>query len=431
MIKLFPLDMVLKTSLLYYAMFCQPRRFLFLILCVSMVSVTGLCAAPISLFPQTKDTGALINQDKVAGFLKDIHLNLYIRSSFELPLAPEKDLSQDAFLSAFKLNEGRFEVVGTVWKNLTFRMRTRFSTTRPQFALSNSNHNIDYALIGYKFGGYRKPLELAVGKQNNMLGSWEFWHNPTFEYRYSSIGGGRSINIFPLGARLSYAVTNKHVLTIQAFNTFANAFNNHIPTPMDLRPIRLPVSVLLAWKGLFMDDKLKTWYSFAVKNYVKNKPSYQVALGHNIVVPRFNLYLDLITAYNGVDYTKLHQSSYTAYYNSRNPHNTNPVIARDFLYSSAILRVDYELVRKFFLTTKAWYERADALKDNQLGSGFSNNLSFLIGCEYKPFPTQDMRIFSYYYNTRMFYNNAIPKQILPGSVGHTIALGVLYFVRVF
>lgn len=377
----------------------------------------------------------LIDGNNLSQALKDIHINLYIRSSLELPLS--KDLNRDNLLSSFKLNEGRFEVRGTVWKNLNFRMRTRFSTTRPQFQLSNSNNNIDYALIGYKFGdGERKPFEIAVGKQNNMLGSWEFWKNPTYEYRYSSIGGGRAINIFPVGARFSYSPTENHSFTIQAFNTYSNGFRANFTSTdntniaPDFKPARIPATILLAWKGNFWQNHLQTWYSIAMKNYAQNNPNYQIGIGHSLSFPKLQLYFDIVSTYTDFEYTKLLQKTYTAYYNQYNPTNKLPQVARNFLYSSAILRLDYEFIPRFFLTAKAWYERGDALKNDKIGTGFHNNLAFLAGLEYKPFKAQDMRIFAYYYNDRTFHNERISPKILPNNLNQTIAFGILYFVKV-
>lgn len=384
----------------------------------------------LQLFAQTTTTtGTIIDNQNLPHALKDVHINLYIRSSFELPLSDK--LNKDNLLSAFRLNEGRFEVRGTVWKGLNFRMRTRFSTTRPQFKLSNSNNNIDYALVGYKFGnGKKKPFEIEVGKQNNMLGSWEFWNNPTYEYRYSSIGGGRAINIFPVGARISYSPNENHIFTLQTFNTYSNGFNTNILNAENFKPVRVPVTILLAWNGQLFDNRLQTWYSIAMKNYAHNRPNYQIAIGNQLDFEKFNLYLDIISTYTGFEYTKLLEKTYTTYHNLFNHGDNLPIIARDFVYSSAILRFDYEFSPYFFLIAKAWYERADSFKDTKLGLAFYNNVSFLTGLEYKPVKTQDMRIFAYYYNDRTFYNNLMPKNVLSATMNQGIAIGVLYFVNV-
>lgn len=397
---------------------------------ILMLIAMQICASGFAQLTATQNT-PLLSNNKLPQALKDVHINLYLRSSLEFPLHTPS-LNKDNFLSAFKLNEARFEIMGTIWKSLNFRMRTRFSTTRPQFQLSNSNNNIDYALVGYKFGdGERKPFELAVGKQNNMIGSWEFWNKPTFEYKYSSIGGGTAINIFPVGARFSYTPSDKHSFTLQAFNTYSSGFNSNITNTENFKPVRVPVTVLLAWKGNLCNKHLQTWYSLAMKNYALNRPNYQIALGHNLQFSRFNLYLDLVSTYTAFDYTKLLQTPYTAYYNHTHPNIVNaPQIARDFVYSSAILRADYQFLPRFFLTAKTWYERADAVNNSQLGSGFYNNFAFLLGLEYKPIKTQNMRIFAYYYNNKYFYNQAIPRNILPGTINQTFALGLLYYLEV-
>lgn len=378
--------------------------------------VNGLDSADVISNPNAHQSS-----NRFSDLSEKIDVNFLFRSSVEFPRGAQNQ-------SAVKLNEARFEVKGDITPNLAYRIRYRLNRSTAPRSLDDASGSIDHANITYRFGNNRK-WHLTAGKQAAYVGSWEFERNPTFEYQYTEYVN-RQLNIFLLAMKLGYDINKNHSLHLQLHNTHNENFNTaHNAAGYNtngLAPSKTPFGIYAAWLGKMLDGRWETFYSYNVSQFAKSKTNYAVSIGNKVVLDRFGAYLDLQSTNMAVDYTNIASPSVNKYQAS-SPIFV-PAFAQDINYKTAVLRMDYEFVPKWFITAKGFYETASHRTNSNIGSNFRENIGYLAGLEYKPVARQEMRLFTYYYNNTSCYNNAVAG-INTNQNLHLFAVGVLYFVN--
>lgn len=395
------------------------------------VSSAGLLYAQTAQKKQLVTDTAQVQQEDPSVLLKNkpdilnnIHMNFLLRSSLEMPDGAEQ--------SSVKLNEARFEVLGTIVPDLDFRVRWRLNRSQSQRSLDNSPGSLDIASVNYRFGKDKK-WSVNVGKQAAYVGSWEFENNPTYEYQYSEFINYQT-NIFMMGMKLGYKVNDNHSFHLQLHNTYNESFNAlHAGTGYSrngLKGSKNPMGVYVSWLGKLFDDKFHTFWSYDISQYASGKTNHSIALGNKVVLDKFRAYLDVQHSSLAVDYANIASPSLNRYFMHQNP-VAQPVFANNINYKSAILRIDYEFVPGWFATVKGYYESNSQTKNNStIGNNFRENIGYLAGLEYKPIASQNMKIFTYYYGNRVNYNNVVAAANSDQKLS-LFSVGVLYFVNVF
>lgn len=359
-------------------------------------SLAALMLGVSSLAFAQEESAPLIQAD----LLKNVDINLLLRNAYEIP--------SGSAASGFKMNEARLEFRGKVVKDLEFRVRTRLHKADALRDFDGSTSNLDMAYVAYKFGE-KKNWEVTVGKQNNMMGSWEFEKNPTFEYKYSKVVGGYN-NLFAMGARVSYSPVKDHTFTIQGHNIYNDSFDKKVGANANMwTGSKTPILVQAVWQGNFFDKKLRTWYSAGASEYARGKSNFHLSLGNKVVLKNFEAYLDLATTSFGFDHNKL-MGEY----------------AEDINIKSAVLRLDYKFLPNWNVTGKGFYESISARKADN-GSNLKSNTGYLFGLEYQPIKTQNMKFFTYYYGNHENYKKSLG---LSNKNSNMFAIGVLYLVNV-
>lgn len=374
------------------------------------LAVLALSFATLA-FAQVEEKSAPIIQ---ADGLKNVDINLLLRGAYEVP---------EGGTNAFRLNESRLEIRGKVVENLEFRMRTRLNRVGADGTLDRSTNNLDHASISYKFGA-KKNWEILAGKQNNMMGSWEFDRNPVNEYQYSDVVGNYN-NLFALGARLVYSPNANHTFTLQAINPSNSAFS--IPAEAS----KTPYLAQLVWQGKFFNKAWNTWVSAGTSQYARNEDNVQVFVANKVSLGGFEGYLDLgysKFAYDHFNIANRTGNAYTAFQNQANSTNLGSVIAEDINVKSAVLRLDYKFLDNWNVTTKGFYETVSA-KDKALGNDFRRNVGYLIGLEFLPVAKQNFRLFAYYYGNDVKYNKNVPASV-KATNSNVFAVGASYVVNV-
>ncbi|MBV7530927.1 porin [Chitinophaga sp. sic0106] len=386
----------------------------------------NLIGASGYLFAQTApaaDTTSVLITNKPA-LLQNVHMNVLLRSSLEIPDGDKQ--------SSLRLNEARLEFMGTIVPDLDFRIRYRLNRSQAQRDLDNAPGSLDHASVNYKFG-HQKKWSVNVGKQAAYVGNWEFETNPTYEYQYSEFVNYQT-NLFLMGMRLGYQVNKNHGFFLQLHNTYNNSFKttytNAGYAADGLKGAKNPMGVYASWLGKLFDQKLHTFWSYDIAQYASGKTNHAVALGNKIVLKKLKGYLDLQWASMPVDYVNIASPSINKYQQGLNPAYT-PGFARDINYKGAVLRLDYEFVPGWFITTKGIYETSSQTKDGSpLGKNFRENIGVLAGFEYKPIASQNMKLFGYYYNNQVKYRNVMA-DANERQRSSLFAVGMLYLVNAF
>ncbi|WP_160714772.1 porin [Chitinophaga solisilvae] len=392
-------------------------------ICSSGYLFAQTAPAPASAGDTTGNAPSLLIKKKPEA-LQNVHMNFLLRSSLEIPDGDKQ--------SSMRLNEARLEVLGTIVPDLDFRIRYRLNRSQAQRDLDNAPGSLDIASVNYKFGDAKK-WSVNIGKQAAYVGNWEFETNPTYEYQYSEFVNFQT-NLFMMGIRLGYQVNKNHGFFLQLHNTYNNSFNTtHTSAGYaadGLKGAKTPMGVYASWLGKMFDQQLHTFWSYNVAQYASGKTNHAVALGNKMVLKKLKGYLDLQWAAMAVDYVNIASPSVNRYQQRLNPDFT-PVFARDINYKGAVLRLDYEFVPGWFITTKGIFESASQTKHNgAAGKNFRENIGLLAGLEYKPIANQNMKLFGYYYNNQVKYKNVIADANAPQRT-NLIAVGVLYLVNAF
>lgn len=358
----------------------------------------------------------------LSNFRKNMHLNLLLRSSLELPGGGQSQ-------GGVRLNEGRIELRGNLLSRLGYRVRFRLNRPLAPTSQDNASSSIDHFSATYSFGR-TEAWSLTVGKQSAMVGSWEFDNNPTFEYQYSEFVN-RQLNLFLTAVKLAYDINDNHTVALQVHNTYNNDFAGTLQsagyTGTGLRAAKLPVGLYVSWLGNLFDKKLLTFYSYNISYFADGKPNHQVAIGNKVILSRFHLYLDLATSTYGIEHFNIASPAINAYRTSVQP-GAEAVFAENLNYKNAILRVDYEFTPGWFITAKGIWESASHRNRDGLGANFRTHTGYLAGLEYKPVKTQDMRLFTYYYTNEVAYQNDLVRTS-PPTRQNLVGVGLLYFIN--
>jgi hypothetical protein len=355
-------------------------------------------------------------------FLKSVKLNFLLRSSLEIPLGDDSQ-------ARVAQNEIRLESLADLTPHLSYRVRYRLNRSHAQKSLDNAPGSLDIAYVQYRFGNKLK-WDLTVGKQAAMVGSWEFEKNPTFEYQYTDYVN-QQLNLFLSAIRLGYRANPQHAFYLQLHNTFndnfAVAHSNYAYSQNGLKASKMPLGIYAAWQGSLLENRLKTFWSYNISSFAQKKTNHSVSIANKIVIPRFEAYLDLHHSNIGVDYPNIVSPSVNDYRIRFNEASV-PAFAQDVNYSAAILRIDYQFINRWYVTSKGFYESAN-LKNTSFGGKIRSNYGFLAGVEFKPVASQNMRLFSYYYHRQTAYKGEIGTVASNQNV-NLLSFGVLYFVNV-
>ncbi|MDO5614979.1 MAG: porin [Cruoricaptor ignavus] len=381
------------------------------------IIIATVALAGISVTAQEKEERILDN------ILNQTNINLLLRSSYEMALSENSE-------GSFRLNEARLDIGGKIVENLNYRVRYRLNRPQDPNSVDNAPSALDYAMLEYTFGNDNK-WQVNIGKQANDFGSWEFEKNPTFEYVYSDYINQQQ-NIFMVGGRLSYQANENNSFRVQAYNTMNTKFADLYATTQyaqnNLKAAKAPIGLNFTWRGDFFDKKFQTYYSTGFSHVAANKTNYQFALGNKVVMDKWEAYFDLQQTNMAVDFVNMISPAINTYRLAMNPAYTN-MYAENIQFQSAVLRVDYAITPNWYITGKTIFERINDRNDNGLGKNMSSHNTNMFGVEYKPFRTQDFKMFGYFSNTNRKYNSTLGEYASVATPKNMIGIGMLYYVK--
>lgn len=338
------------------------------------------------------------------------NINFLLRTEVQSP--PDKDGQ-----ATISLPESRFEILGKILPDLEYRVRYRLNGNFNSNSLDKSPGALDIAYILYRFGEDKK-FSLTAGKQAAFVGNWEFETNPTFEYQYSE-HVNYQLNIFLLAMKLGYQVNENHSFHVQIHNTVNGSFQEQLNkfgfTPDGLEASKYPFGVYFSWLGKLFDNKLNTFWSYNMSQFASGKMNHSFGIGNKVILGKFQSYLDFSYTNYKVDHPGLASRSINSFAG-------NNFFARDVNYFTTVMRVDYSITPKWIITAKGIYEKSSKSEIN-----FERkNTSLVVGIENKPFKSQDMKFFAY------FYNNDLSADLGNSNTNNNksfFSVGALYFIR--
>lgn len=283
---------------------------------------------------------------------------------------------------AFKMRQLRIEMKGNINNWLSYRYRQRLNRSNDGGGMiDNVPTSIDYAGIGIKLND---RFNLFAGKQCTAYGGIEFDLNPIDIYEYSDII--ENMSNFMTGLNIGYNLTSTQQLNLQILNSRNGSFDstygiteNEEGKLPDLKSGKLPLVYTLNWNGTF-NDIFKTRWSASILNEAKNKNMYYYALGNELNLDKFNMFLDFMYAQEGID----RNGTITGIVGRPSGHNVF-----DTGYLSVVTKLNYRFLPKWNVFVKGMYETASVTKSTEdIAKGnYRTSWGYLAGVEYYPMET--------------------------------------------
>ena len=280
----------------------------------------------------------------------------------------------------FKMRQLRIEMKGNINNWLSYRYRQRLNRSNDGGGMiDNVPTSIDYAGIGIKLNN---RFNLFAGKQCTAYGGIEFDLNPIDIYEYSDMI--ENMSNFMTGLNIGYNLTSTQQLNLQILNSRNGSFDstygiteNEEGKLPDLKSGTLVYT--LNWNGTF-NDIFKTRWSASILNEAKSKNMYYYALGNELNLDKFNMFLDFMYAQEGID----RNGTITGIVGRPGGHNVF-----DTGYLSVVTKLNYRFLPKWNVFVKGMYETASVTKSTEdIAKGnYRTSWGYLAGVEYYPMET--------------------------------------------
>ena len=313
----------------------------------------------------------------------------------------------------FNMRQLRIEAKGNVNEWLSYRWRQRLN--RPNNGGDNIDNlptSIDIAGIGVKLGD---KFSIFAGKQCAAYGGFEFDANPIEIYEYSDMI--EYMSNFMTGINIGYDITDKQQLNFQVLNSlngdFYSMYGEFNPEMgiygegVDATPSKLPLVYTLNWNGNFA-NVYKTRWSASLMSQAEGKNLYYFALGNELTLGKFNMYLDFMYSNDAIDRAGI----VTNIVGTQNGHNI-----LDASYFSIVTKLNYRFAEKWNVFVKGMYETASIEGEQRYYNSEDNvtriirpgqyrtSLGYLGGIEYYPMES-NLHFFLTYVGRHYIYNEA-------------------------
>ena len=321
----------------------------------------------------------------------------------------------------FNMRQLRIEAKGNVNEWLSYRWRQRLN--RPNNGgsmIDNLPTSIDIAGIGVKLGD---KFSIFAGKQCANYGGFEFDANPIEIYEYSDMI--EYMSNFMTGINIGYDFLEGQQLNFQILNSLNGPFSetyNFNPLLMEALNVeasKLPLVYTLNWNGNF-NDVFKTRWSASLMSQAKGENLYYFALGNELTLGKFNMYLDFMYSNDAIDrggiITEIRGLEF-----GHNVYNTS--------YMSLVTKLNYRFADKWNVFVKGMYETASVTEESVLVAEgkYRTSLGYLGGIEYYPMES-NLHFFLTYVGRHYMYEEIANK---PDYSTNRVSVGFIYQLPMF
>ena len=335
--------------------------------------------------------------------------------------------NDDAFdQGKFNMRQLRIEAKGNVNEWLSYRWRQRLN--RPNNGGDNIDNlptSIDIAGIGVKLGD---KFSIFAGKQCAAYGGFEFDANPIEIYEYSDMI--EYMSNFMTGINIGYDFMEGQQLNFQVLNSLNGDFYSMYGIVPNTTPSKLPLVYTLNWNGNFANI-YKTRWSASLMSQAEGKNLYYFALGNELTLGKFNMYLDFMYSNDAIDRAGI----VTNIVGTQNGHNI-----LDASYFSIVTKLNYRFAEKWNVFVKGMYETASIEGGEQRYYNSEDNvtriirpgryrtsLGYLGGIEYYPMES-NLHFFLTYVGRHYIYNEACVNR---ADYSNRVSVGFIYQLPMF
>ena len=318
----------------------------------------------------------------------------------------------------FNMRQLRIEAKGQVNDWLSYRWRQRLN--RPNNGGDNIDNlptSIDIAGIGVKLND---KWSLFAGKQCANYGGVEFDLNPIEIYEYSDMI--ENMSNFMTGVNIGYDATPNHQFNFQVLNSLNGSFvDTYGNVPVEMT--KLPLVYTLNWCGNF-NNVFKTRWSASIMNQAKDKNMTYIALGNELSLGKFGMFLDFMYSKEDIDRKRI---------------MTNMLGGGASLpsaeYMSIVTKLNYRFKPNWNVFVKGMYETASLGKNIETEGGeefekgkYRTSLGYLAGLEYYPMENSNLHFFLTYVGRKYNYTSKVD---LKDYDTNRVSVGFIYQLQMF
>ncbi len=328
-----------------------------------------------TLIPETKQ-----------GLLKNMSMIANMRFAFR-----NEFVDGDYKQSRFTHEQFRLEFKGKVHDKVYFRFRDRYTRAQTSESVDAISRSTDLAFIRVDVNN---RFSIAAGKMCADWGAYEFDYNPIDIYEYSDII--EYADNFLSGFQASYLVTPKHQFTVQVLDSRTKSFNELYGPQPNLVEAKVPLALVLNWRGSLFDGKFNTIWSYArhaeAEDTVQDKQigMHYFALGNQLKVSKkFTIEYDYKISMEDLDRTTIVSETV--------PDALYPYALRETVYVGHWLHLYYRLNQKINLAFVAMLDIAkykDNIDPQKNSDDIRNAWGFIPTVEYYPFKDLNLRFYA-------------------------------------
>ena len=227
------------------------------------------------------------------------------------------------------------------------------------------------------------------------------------------------------GINIGYDFLEGQQLNFQILNSLNGPFSetyNFNPLLMETLNVeasKLPLVYTLNWNGNF-NDVFKTRWSASIMSQAKGENLYYFALGNELTLGKFNMYLDFMYSNDAIDrggiITEIRGLEF-----GHNVYNTS--------YMSLVTKLNYRFADKWNVFVKGMYETASVTEESELVAEgkYRTSLGYLGGIEYYPMES-NLHFFLTYVGRHYIYEEIANK---PDYSTNRVSVGFIYQLPMF
>ena len=320
----------------------------------------------------------------------------------------------DPVKNKFNVRQLRIEAKGNVNDWLSYRWRQRLNRSNAQGKnIDNAPTSIDIAGIGVKLSD---KWSIFAGKQCAAYGGIEFDLNPIEIYEYSDMI--EYMSNFLTGLNIGYDFAAGQQLNFQVLNSLNDNFANTYSNVEYAEASKTPLVYTLNWNGNF-NNVFKTRWSASIMNQAKGEKMTYIALGNELSLGKFGMFLDFMYSKEDIDRKRILTSMLGG-----------GASLPGAEYMSIVTKLNYRFTPNWNVFVKGMYETASLDKEvGEFEDGkYRTSLGYFAGLEYYPMENSNLHFFLTYVGRKYNYTNKVD---LKDYDTNRVSVGFIYQLQMF
>lgn len=351
----------------------------------------GFILLPTALFAQKTELQVgdetyyktLIPEEK-QGLLKNMSMIANMRFGLRNEFYGDENTDFGFTKTRFTMEQFRLEFRGKVHDKVYFRFRDRYTKTPSSQSIDNIFNSVDLAYIRVDA---TPKLSISVGKMCADWGGYEFDYNPIDIYEYADIV--EMADNFLSGVGISYQPFKSHQFTFQALDSRTKSFNELYGDQPGMVESKVPLALVLNWRGSFFKGKFNTIWSYALHTEAEDVFMNYIALGNQLKLGKFTVEYDYKLSMEDLDRTGIISSTV--------PDSLYPWALQNCVYSEHWIHIYYRLNPKLnfaivgMLDHALWKNDVDPEKTTD---NIRTAWGYIPTIEYYPFKNLNLRFYA-------------------------------------